>query len=132
MAAVEEFTGGHGADIIFDPVGGDVFDRSRRCIAFNGRLVVVGFASGRIPEIPVNRMLLRTFSVTGFTLHAYKRHAPAQLEQAQSELFRLYSQSRIKPVLDRVLPLARLPEALERVERRQSIGKVIVVPGGAG
>lgn len=130
VQAVLDHTGGHGADIVYDPVGGDVFDKSRRCIAFDGRLVVVGFASGRIPEIAANRMLLRTFSVTGFTVHAYKEHRPDLLAEALSHLFRLYAEGRIKPLISQRLPLARLPEALEVVEQRNAIGKVIIVPHG--
>jgi NADPH:quinone reductase len=131
VPAVLEHTHGHGADIIYDPVGGDVFDKSRRCIAFDGRLVVVGFASGRIPEIAANRMLLRTFSVSGFTLHGYKTHRPDLLAAAQAHLFRLYAQGALKPVISQRLPLARLVEALELVERRKVIGKVVLVPDDA-
>ena len=131
VQAVLDFTHGHGADIVYDPVGGDVFDQSRRCIAFDGRLVVVGFASGRIPEIAANRMLLRTFAVTGFTLHAYRKHRPDLLEQAQAHLFRLYGEGKIKPVISHRLPLARLLEALELVEQRRAIGKILLVPDDA-
>ena len=132
VQAVLDYTDGDGADIVYDPVGGDVFDKSRRCIAFDGRLVVVGFASGRIPEIAANRMLLRTFSVTGFTLHGYKRHRPDLLDQAQQHLFQLYAQGKLKPVISHLLPLARLVEALELVEGRKSIGKVILEPPHEG
>jgi len=128
VAAVQDITAGHGADVIYDPVGGDVFDRSRRCIAFDGRLVVVGFASGRIPEIAVNRMLLRTFSVTGFTLHAYKAHQPQVLEQAQQTLFDRYLEGHVKPVISHTLPMTRLVEGLDLLESRQVIGKVVLLP----
>jgi len=131
VQAVLDFTDGHGADIIYDPVGGDVFDQSRRCIAFDGRLVVVGFASGRIPEIAANRMLLRTFAVTGFTLHGYKKHRPDLLSKAQEHLFQLYGEGKIKPVISHRLPLDRLIEALQLVEGRQVIGKVVLLPDGA-
>jgi NADPH2:quinone reductase len=127
--AVLDFTGGHGADIIYDPVGGDVFDASRRCIAFRGRLVVVGFTSGRIPEIAANRMLLRCFAVDGFTLHGYRKHRPELLEECQSEIFRLYGEEDMKPVLHQVLPISRLPEAFDQIQQRKSIGKIVVVPG---
>ena len=85
-------------------------------IAFDVRLVVVGFAIGRIPEIAANRMLLRTFSVTGFTLHAYKKHRPDLLQQAQQHLFQLYSEGRIRPVISHRLPLEQLVRALELAE----------------
>ena len=124
-----EITEGHGADVIFDPVGGDVFDQSRKCIAFKGRLVVVGFASGRIPEITVNRILLRTFFVAGFNLNAYHRHQPERLRQLQEELLGLYSAGKLRPVISQVLPLSQLKQALQLVEERQAIGKIVLVPG---
>ena len=110
------------------PVGGDVFDRSRRCIAFDGRLVVVGFTSGRIPEIAANRVLLRTFSVTGFTLHAYRKHRPQVLEDTQRTLFDWYDAGTIKPVISHALPMAQLVEGLHLVESRKVIGKVVLLP----
>lgn len=126
--AVIEFTGGHGADVIYDPVGGDVFDMSRRCIAFRGRLVVAGFTSGRIPEIKANRLLLRTFTLTGFSLDGYLKHQPHLLDEAQEELFRMYTRAGLKPVISQVMPFAALKRAMELVESRQSIGKVVVLP----
>jgi NADPH2:quinone reductase len=128
VTVVNGLTDGRGADVIFDPVGGDVFDASRRCIAFRGRLVVVGFTSGRIPELKINRVLLRNFSVTGYTVHGYRENQPALVAQAQDDLVRLYGEGRIRPVVSRVLPLSALKEALALVEERQVIGKVVVVP----
>jgi len=128
VEAVLELTGGHGADVIYDPVGGDVFTKSRRCIAFDGRLVVVGFASGQIPEIAANRMLLRTFSVSGFTLHAYKKHRPDLLEKSEQALMDFYQEGKIAPVVSTVLPMSQLIEGLKMVEARKSIGKVVLVP----
>ena len=127
---VMELTQGHGADVIYDPVGGDVFDASRRCIAFRGRLVVVGFTSGRIPEIGANRMLLRCFAVDGFTLHGYRKHRPDLLDECQREIFRLYKEENMKPAIHEVLPLSRLPEAFALIHSRKSIGKIVCVPDG--
>ena len=126
---VTEITKGHGADVIFDPVGGDVFDQSRKCIAFKGRLVEVGFAGGRISEIAVNRILLRTFFVAGFNLNAYRRHQPERLRQLQDELLRLYSAGKLRPVISQELPLSQLKQALQLVEERQAIGKIVLLPG---
>ena len=131
VQAVQEYTAGHGADIIYDPVGGDVFDQSRRCIAFDGRLVVVGFASGRIPEIAANRVLLRNFSLTGFTLHGYKAHRPQALADSHADLIRLYGAGEVRPVISHTLPMSRLVEGIELLESRRSIGKVVMVPEGA-
>lgn len=130
VQAVLDHSGGRGADVIYDPVGGDVFDRSRRCIAFNGRLVVVGFASGRIPEMPANRVLLRTFYLTGFTLDAYQRHRPDLLASARQALETLYREDRIAPVVHARLPMERLVEGLEMIESRRVIGKVVLAPNG--
>lgn len=129
VAAVSRITDGHGADVVYDPVGGEVFDRSRRCIAFRGRLLVVGFAGGRIPTLEMNRVLLRTFSVTGFTLHAYRRHAPELLARSWEALLGLYAAGHLRPHLHAQVPLSRVPEALGLVARREAIGKVVVVPG---
>jgi len=123
---VQEITGGHGADVIYDPVGGDIFDASRKCIAFRGRLLVVGFAEGRIPEIAANRILLRTFSVTGFTLHAYRQHAPHLLEEAKDKLFEMVDQGNLTPVIGQTIPLSQLIDAMALVEQRKSLGKTIL------
>ena len=132
VEAVLDLTRGHGADVIYDPVGGEVFTKSRRCIAFDGRLVVVGFTSGQIPEIAVNRMLLRTFSVSGFTLHAYKKHRPDLLEKSERALMDFYQEGKIAPVISEVLPMSQLIAGLKKVEARKSIGKVVLVPDGEG
>ena len=132
VEAVMELTGGHGADVIYDPVGGEVFTKSRRCIAFDGRLVVVGFASGQIPEIAANRMLLRTFSVSGFTLHAYQKHRPDLLEKSEQALMDFYREGKIDPVVSAVLPMSQLIGGLKMLEDRQSIGKVVLVAEEGG
>ena len=132
VEAVMELTGGHGADVIYDPVGGEVFTKSRRCIAFDGRLVVVGFASGQIPEIAANRMLLRTFSVSGFTLHAYQKHRPDLLEKSEQALMDFYREGKIDPVVSAVLPMSQLIGGLNMLEDRKSIGKVVLVAEEGG
>ena len=128
VEAVQEITGGQGANVIYDPVGGDVFDQSRRCIAFRGRLVVVGFTSGRIPEIAANRLLLRGFAAVGFTLNGYRKHQPELLEQGQEELFRLYREDGLRPAVSSVRPMGEVLQALAELENRKAIGKIIVVP----
>ena len=77
VPVVKEVTGGHGADIVYDPVGGDVFDKSRKCVAFEGRIVVVGFTSGRIPEAPANHLLVKNYSVVGLHWGLYRKYDPA-------------------------------------------------------
>ncbi len=105
-----------------------MFDRSRRCIAFRGRLLVVGFASGRIPELKMNRVLLRNFAVTGYTLQGYMEHAPHLVEEAWRTLLRWYDEGRLRPLIAGEVPLPELPRAIALVEERRAIGKVVVVP----
>ena len=128
VARVQELTGGKGADVIYDSVGGDVFDRSLKCIAWNGRLLVIGFASGRIPSVAANRILLKNIAVTGlhWGAHATKEHA--KVAQTFAALFELHRKGQIRPVIFDRFPLERVPEALEALGSRRSFGKVIVAP----
>jgi NADPH:quinone reductase len=128
VPVVKEVTGGHGADVVYDPVGGDVFDRSRRCIAFEGRLVVVGFTSGRIPEAPANHLLVKNYSVVGLHWGLYRKHDPAVFGMVHEELTRLYEDGRIDPLIGRVLPLDEAPQALAAMANRGTVGKVVLRP----
>jgi NADPH:quinone reductase len=128
VPVVKEVTGGHGADVVYDPVGGDVFDRSRRCIAFEGRLVVVGFTSGRIPEAPANHLLVKNYSIVGLHWGLYKQHDPAVFGLVHEELTRLYADGRIDPLVGQVLPLEEAPAALGKLAGRGTVGKVVLRP----
>jgi NADPH:quinone reductase len=128
VPVVKEVTGGHGADVVYDPVGGDVFDGSRRCIAFEGRLVVVGFTSGRIPEAPANHLLVKNYSVVGLHWGLYRQHDPSVFDLVHEELTRLYEDGRIDPLVSRVLPLDEVPEALAALASRGTVGKVVLTP----
>ncbi len=128
VEAVKEATDGRGAAVIYDSVGGDVFDRSLKCIAWNGRLLVIGFASGRIPEVRANRILLKNISIVGLHWGAHVTHEPAKIPQTFDALFELYEQRKIKPVIYGRYALERLPEALEALGSRKTYGKVIVDP----
>jgi NADPH:quinone reductase len=128
VETVKSLTDGKGADVIFDPVGGDVFDLSTKCIAWNGRLLVIGFAGGRIPEIRANRILLKNMSVVGLYWGNYRLHEPHLVHEAQETLYGLYEQGAIKPVIYHSYPLTELPEALGALESRKAYGKVIVAP----
>ena len=135
--AVLDLTKGRGADVVFDPVGGDVFDASLRCVAPLARLLPIGFASGRIPQIPANLILVKNLTVIGLYWGFYmawgKTRADAALRRRVrdlfTELFSLYEQGRLHPLVDRVLPLDRFAEALRHVENRAVIGKVVLRPG---
>ncbi|HZB50532.1 MAG TPA: zinc-binding dehydrogenase, partial [Mycobacteriales bacterium] len=128
-ARVRELTGGRGAEVIWDPVGGDVFDASRRCIAFEGRLVVVGFASGRIPEVPAGHVLVKNYSVVGLHWGLYRSQDPAVVQDAHAALCRLYADGRIRPLVSERVPMAGAPQALTKLATRGTVGKVVVLPG---
>jgi NADPH2:quinone reductase len=126
---VAAITGGALADLVYDPVGGDVFDESTRCVAFGGKLLVVGFTSGRIPEVAVNIPLIKGFSVVGVRAGEFSRRFPARGAAVLDETLRLLGEGRIKPRIDRVLSLSRWREGFEAMANRKVIGKVLFVPG---
>ena len=128
VARVNEITDGARADVIFDPVGGDVFDRSLKCIAWNGRLVVVGFASGRIPEVKANRILLKNIAVTGVHWGAYAANEPEKISETYEGLFALYRAGKIKPLIFKTYALEDLPSALAELASRKTHGKLIITP----
>ncbi|AMG75049.1 NADPH:quinone oxidoreductase family protein [Sphingopyxis granuli] len=125
---VKALTGGVGADVIFDPVGGDVFDESTRCIAFGGRLLVVGFASGRIPAVSANIPLIKGFSVVGVRAGEYGRRFPERGVENIAAVDRLAAEGTIRPHVHAALDLADWREAFAMLERREVIGKVLLRP----
>ena len=126
--AVKALTGGKGADVIFDPVGGDVFDESTRCIAFGGRLLVIGFASGRIPEVSVNMPLIKGFSVVGVRAGEYGRRFPERGAENVAAIDALAAAGRIRPHVHAALDLADWREGFAMLERREVVGKVVLRP----
>ena len=112
---VKKITNDRGADIIYDPVGGDVFDESIRCIAWNGRLLVVGFASGRIPSVPANMPLIKGFSVIGVRAGEYGRRSPEEGKKHFEEIDRLISEGSLKPHIHKIYSLDETIEALKAV-----------------
>jgi NADPH:quinone reductase len=128
VTRVKEVTGGHGADVVWDPVGGDVFDASRRCVAFEGRLVVVGFASGRIPSVPAGHVLVKNYSVVGLHWGLYRTVDPQVVSDAHEQLARLYAAGSIRPLVSERVPMAEAPAALTRLASRGTVGKVVVLP----
>jgi NADPH:quinone reductase len=125
---VNDLTDGRGANVICDSVGGDVFDRSLKCIAWNGRLIVVGFASGRIPEVKANRILLKNIAVTGIHWGAYPDNEPERVSEAFAGIFALYRRGLIKPLIFDTYPLEDLPLALAALASRTTYGKLIITP----
>jgi len=127
-ARVLEETGGRGADVIYDPVGGDVFERSLKCIAWNGRLLVIGFAGGEIPSVKLNRILLKNIAVVGLHWGAYAKFEPARIPQTMQALLELQAKGAVAPEIYRRYPLAEAAEALGALGSRHSWGKVVLVP----
>ncbi len=129
VAAVKDATGGRGADVIYDPVGGDVFDQSLRCIAWEGRLLVIGFASGRIPEMPANRALLKNCSIIGVNWGMYNVQDPGLLRRVHDDLMALHAAGKIAPLVSERLALADARDAVQRLADRQTVGKVVISIG---
>jgi NADPH2:quinone reductase len=128
---VNQLTGRAGADVIYDPVGGDVFDRSTKCVAFEGRIVVVGFTSGRIPGPRANHLLVKNYSVVGLHWGLYGQRRPDLIQPCTDELFGLYGEGKLKPHISSRLPLEQAPAALKLLASRQATGKVVLVTDGA-
>ena len=126
--AVRDLTDGRGADVIYDPVGGDAFDESSRCIAWGGRLLVVGFASGRIPVLPANLALLKGCSVVGVRAGEFARRNPERGAEAYRDLLRLAEAGALRPRVYRTLALADFEAAMALVTERRVIGKVVIKP----
>lgn len=124
---VKELTGGRGADVIYDPVGGDVFDESMRCIAPFGRILIVGFTSGRPALAKTNHLLVKDAELIGFTIGGLSKHAPEWAERNQRVLMGWLASGRISPYISHRLPLERTVEALRLITDRKVIGKAIIV-----
>lgn len=128
VEVVKETTEGRGADVIFDPVGGDVFDGSRRCVAFEGRIVVIGFAGGRIAEAPTNHVLVKNYSVVGMHWGLYTRVMPELVRSTHDDLVHLYERGEIDPLIFRTVSFEELPQALDLLGSRGSYGKIVTRP----
>ncbi len=123
---VRTATEGRGADVVLDPVGGDVFDASLRALAWCGRLVVIGFAAGRIPEVRVNYLLVKNITLTGLQWSDYRERDPARVARAHAELVALWRAGAIRPFIAGEYPLAQAAQALERLERGHVSGKLLL------
>jgi len=119
-------TEGHGADVILDPLGGDVFDAALRALAWGGRLVVIGFAAGRIPTVKTNYLLVKNIEVSGLQVSDYRKRRPAQMAACFAEIFELYEEGRIKPAPAQVFPLDQAGEALAAVRDRRLAGRAVL------
>ncbi|MEP7119616.1 MAG: NADPH:quinone oxidoreductase family protein [Byssovorax sp.] len=128
VSIVKKTTGGRGADVVFDPVGGDVFDKSTKCIAFEGRIIVIGFTSGRFPELKANHVLVKNYGVLGLHWGAYNLYDMPAVRSTQQALYALYAAGSIKPLISSCRPMAEAPAAMAAVASRATTGKVVLVP----
>lgn len=125
-AQVYALSGGRGVDIVLDPLGGAVFEASLRALAWRGRMVVIGFAAGGIPELKVNYLLVKNITVSGLQWSDYRERAPDWVRRVQMELFELYAKGAIRPRVMRSFPLERFAEALALVKSGSVQGKVVL------
>ncbi|MBV8131110.1 MAG: NADPH:quinone oxidoreductase family protein [Alphaproteobacteria bacterium] len=119
-------TDGQGADVILDPLGGDVFGAALRALAWAGRLVVIGFAAGQIPMVKTNYLLLKNIEVSGLQVSDYRKRRPAQMAACFAEIFELYDQGAITPATAQVFPLDQAGEALAAVRDRRLAGRAVL------
>jgi NADPH2:quinone reductase len=125
---VKALTDGQGADVIYDPVGGDIFDTAIRVTAWEGRYLIIGFAAGRIPELPVNLTLVKGFSVVGVFWGSFAAREPERNRANFQTLMDWYDEGRIKPLVSKTYSLNEAPQALRDLAGRRATGKLVVLP----
>jgi NADPH:quinone reductase len=128
VGVVKEHTGGRGADVVYDPVGGDTYQRSTKCVAFEGRILVVGFAGGDIQSAALNHALVKNYSIHGLHWGLYNAMDPAAVAQCHAELTALADQGLVRPLVSERLPLDEAADALQRLADGRTVGRVVVTP----
>ncbi|MEV6398691.1 NADPH:quinone oxidoreductase family protein [Streptomyces sp. NPDC051907] len=132
VAAVKEATGGRGADVVYDPVGGDAYAKSAKCVAFEGRIVIVGFASGSIPSPALNHALVKNYSIVGLHWGLYNQLDPAAVRGCHEELTKLAEQGVVRPLISGRVAMKDAAGAVQRVADGATTGRLVVVPEGEG
>ena len=124
---IKRLTGGQGVDVIYDPVGGELFEQAVRGLAWNGRLLVVGFASGSIPQLAANLVLLKGAAVLGVFWGAFAQRQPQDNAANFKQLFAWHAEGKLKPLVSQTYPLAEAGAAIEKLGQRQAVGKLVVL-----
>jgi NADPH2:quinone reductase len=127
VAVVKDVTGGRGADVVYDPVGGDAYQRSTKCIAFEGRILVVGFAGGQIQSAALNHALVKNYSIVGLHWGLYTTKDPALVRVCHDELSELVAQGVAKPLVSERLGLDGVADGLQRLADGATVGRVVYV-----
>lgn len=128
VQVVKEHTGGRGADVIYDPVGGQTYDRSTKCVAFEGRILVIGFAGGSIQQAALNHALVKNYSIIGLHWGLYNTLDPALVRQCHAELTELAAQGLIRPLVSERLDLDQVAEGVQRLADGETVGRVVFTP----
>lgn len=128
VGVVKEFTGGKGADVVFDPVGGDAYTKSTKCIAFEGRIVIIGFAGGTIPQPALNHALIKNYSIIGLHWGLYKAYNQQVIDTCHVELTRLADAGLVKPLISERLSLDEVAEGIGRLGEGTTVGRVVFQP----
>ncbi|MGH9760127.1 MAG: zinc-binding dehydrogenase, partial [Blastocatellia bacterium] len=123
---VKRETGGRGVDVIYDPVGGEVAERSTRCIAFEGRLVLIGFTSGKFSSFASNHILIKNYSIVGLHWGSYRQHNPKKVGQGWKDLIDLCEGSGFKPLIGARYSMDKVAEAMEHLTSRTAVGKIVL------
>ena len=127
-AQVYEHTDGQGADIVLDMLGDDIFDAAIRAVAWKGRLVVIGFAAGRIPTLKVNYVLLKNMEVSGLQVSDYRKRDMPQMRACFEEVYALYEAGKIRPSATETFALEEYEQALSRIRDRTATGRIVLLP----
>ena len=128
-AQVHAQTDNRGADIILDMLGGDIFDAAIRALAWRGRLVVIGFAAGRIPTLKANYLLLKNIEVSGLQVSDYRKRMPKEMQACFAEIFALQAAGKLKPLPTKIYPVAQFVMAMHDIAERKARGRVVLTMG---
>nr|WP_239542599.1 NADPH:quinone oxidoreductase family protein [Micromonospora terminaliae] len=128
VEVVKTETGGRGADVVYDPVGGETYQRSTKCVAFEGRILVVGFAGGRIQSAALNHALVKNYSIVGLHWGLYHRHDPAAVAECHRALTALATEGAVRPLVSERLPLGEVADGVQRLADGSTVGRVVYVP----
>ena len=126
IGVVKEATGGRGADVVFDPVGGDAYAGSTKCVAFEGRILIIGFTSGTVPAPGLNHALIKNYSIVGLHWGLYREKDPAQVAAAHAELTRLAESGAVAPLISGLIGFDEVPDALTRLGSGETVGRLVL------